>query len=81
MARDGYQVWTSDMVIGAAIVIIGLLAILVRLHILTMAWSVALPPMVVHLWPLLLIGTGIVLLFDREEYKMKQVRVRNGERQ
>jgi hypothetical protein len=69
------------MVIGTAIVIIGLLAILVRLHILTMAWSFALPPLVLHLWPLLLIGTGIVLLLDREEHRMRPVRVRNGERQ
>ncbi len=81
MPRNGYQLWTSDMVIGAAIVVVGLFATLVRWHILTFAWSVALPTSVLHLWPLLLIGSGIVLLCDREERRAQHVPVQNGERQ
>lgn len=83
MTRNGYQLWSSDMVIGAVIVIIGLVATMVRLNILVMRWSVALPPMVSHLWPLLLIGIGVLLLFEREEQRQMQARryARTGERQ
>lgn len=81
MPRNGYQLWTSDMVIGAAIVIIGLVATLVRLHILTLAWTVTMLASVLHLWPLLLIGAGIVLLCDREDRRLQRVPARSGERQ
>ena len=67
MAKNSYQVWTSDMVIGAAIVVTGIIATLVRRNILVLKWSVSMPPLVAHLWPLLLIGMGLLLLLDREE--------------
>ncbi|WP_041855847.1 LiaF transmembrane domain-containing protein [Candidatus Korobacter versatilis] len=82
MARSSYQVWTADMVIGAAIVIIGLVATLVRLGVIVLQWSVAAPPLVSHLWPLLLIGVGVLLLFEREERKASNRSLaRSGERQ
>ena len=82
MARGSYQVWTADMVIGAAIVIIGLIATLVRLNVIVLQWSVAAPPLVGHLWPLLVIGVGILLLFEREERKASSHDLaRSGERQ
>lgn len=83
MTHNRYQLWTSDMVIGAAIVIIGFVAALVRLRVIEVRWTVSPSPMVIHLWPLLLIGAGVVLLFDHEE--RRQVRnepvLRNGGRQ
>jgi len=83
MIKNRYQVWTSDMVIGAAIVIIGIVATLVRWNILVMKWSVTMPPLVVHLWPLLLIGIGVLLVFEYEEQREMRERqyLRNGERQ
>lgn len=83
MAKNGYQVWTLDMVIGAAIVIIGLVATLVRWNLLVMKWSVPMPPMVLHLWPLLLIGIGVLLWFEAEEQRLmhEQRYLRSGERQ
>ena len=83
MIKNRYQVWTSDMVIGAAIVIIGVVATLVRWNILVMKWSVTMPPLVVHLWPLLLIGIGVLLVFEYEEQREMRERqyLRNGERQ
>jgi len=79
MARTSYQVWTVDMVIGAAIVIIGAVATLVRLNVIVLKWSAAAPPLVNHLWPLLLIGVGILLLFEREEHHGHRDLVRSGE--
>lgn len=83
MERNSYQAWTSDRVIGAAIVTIGVVAALVRLHILVMQWSAAPSPIVVHLWPLLLIGAGILLLFEHEEQPVMPRRhsLNRGERQ
>lgn len=82
MARNSYQIWTSDMVIGAAIAIIGAVATLVRLNLLQVQWTMNLPPLVTHLWPLLLIGTGIVLLTGRDEHAMRERNyLKGGERQ
>lgn len=83
MTRNGNQVWTSDMVIGAAIVIIGIVATLVRQKVLVVKLSVAMPPMVHHLWPLLLIGIGILLWFEGEELESIDERhsLRSGGRQ
>lgn len=67
MTRSGYQLWTSDMVIGAAILITGIVATLVRMNILIVKWSVELPPVVIHLWPLLLILGGAFLVLDRAD--------------
>ena len=79
MTRNRYQVWTSDMVIGAAIVIMGVVATLVRMNVLVLKWTVTPSPMVIHLWPLLLIGAGVLLLGDREERRGEGLRT--GERQ
>lgn len=79
MTRNRYQVWTSDMVIGAAIVIMGVVATLVRMNVLVLKWTVTPSPMVIHLWPLLLIGAGVLLLGDREERRSEGLRT--GERQ
>lgn len=79
MTRNRYQLWTSDMVIGAGIVIIGVVATLVRMNVLVLKWTVNPSPMVIHLWPLLLIGMGVLLLFEREEHEGE--RLRAGERQ
>jgi hypothetical protein len=83
MRRNGYQLWTLDMLVGAAIVIIGVVALLVRLDLLVLKWSVALPPLFAHLWPFLLIGSGILWLLDSKEPRdMHNDRyVRSGERQ
>jgi hypothetical protein len=81
MTRNRYQVWTSDMVIGAAIVIIGIVAALVRLNVIEMRWTVTPPPMVSHLWPLLLIGSGVLLLSEREEHTNEDHSLRTGDRQ
>lgn len=83
MARNSYQVWTVDMVIGAAIVIIGVVATLVRLNVIVMKWSAAAPPLVSHLWPVLVIGVGILLLFEKEERRTADHRgyLRTGEKQ
>lgn len=83
MARNLYRVWTSDMVIGAAIAAIGLVAALVRLQVLVLKWNVQPSPLVVHLWPLLLIGAGILLLFEREEHRRMNAQhpLRGGEQQ
>ncbi len=82
MQRGSYQVWTLDMVIGAAIVIIGFVAMLVRLNILIFEWSKALPPLFVHMWPLLIIGVGILLLCDHLEKRAARHTpyARSGER-
>ena len=80
MTRNRYQLWTSDMVIGAAIVIIGFVAMLVHANVIELRWIVTPPPMVGHLWPLLLIGTGFLMLFDREEQR-DQKDLSTGERQ
>ncbi len=71
------------MVIGATIAIIGAVATLVRLNVLLVQWSVDLPPIVTHLWPLLLIGAGILILIEREERQPMRDRhyVKSGERQ
>lgn len=71
------------MVIGAGITIIGFIATLVQLNLLVVRWSIELPPMVTHLWPLLLIGAGILLLFEHEEHRTtrQQRYIRSGERQ
>lgn len=83
MTRHRYQLWTPDMVIGAAIVIIGIVATLVRGNWLVFKWNVPVPPMVVHLWPVLLIGIGVLLLFDHEEQAARNAHptARAGERQ
>lgn len=83
MRRNVYQLWTLDMLVGAAIVIIGVVALLVRLDLLVLKWSVALPPLFTHLWPFLLIGSGILWLLDSKEASdMHNDRyVRSGERQ
>jgi hypothetical protein len=83
MRRNGYQLWTLDMLVGAAIVIIGIVALLVRLDLLILKWSVALPPLFSHLWPFLLIGTGIVWLLDSKEPRdmHNDHYARSGERQ
>ena len=83
MARKGYQVWTVDMVIGAAIVIIGLVATLVRMNVLILKWSFSTPAMVSHLWPLLMIGVGVVLLLENIEQMAASRRswLSGGERQ
>jgi hypothetical protein len=83
MAKKRYQLWTSDMVIGAGIAIIGFVAMLVHLDLLVVRWNVELPPMVTHLWPLLLIGAGILLLFEEQEHRAthNQRYLRSGERQ
>jgi hypothetical protein len=81
MTRNRYQLWTSDMVIGAAIVIIGIVATLVRYKVIEMRWTVTPPPMVSHLWPLLLIGSGVLLLSEREEHSSEDHSLRTGDRQ
>lgn len=83
VAKNRYQVWTSDMVIGAGIAIIGFVATLVQLNLLVVRWNVELPPMVTHLWPLLLIGAGILLLIEQAEHRAmaRQRYIRSGERQ
>ena len=83
MQRASYQIWTLDMVIGAAIVIIGMVAMLVRLNVLIFEWSKALPPIASHIWPLLLIGVGILLLCEHHERRAAQSKtyLRSGERQ
>lgn len=83
MRRSGYQLWTLDMLVGAAIVIIGAVALLVRLDLLVLKWSVALPPLFSHLWPFLLIGTGILWLLDSKEPRNihSERYLRSGERQ
>ncbi len=68
------------MVIGAAIAIIGAVAALVRLNVLQVQWSVDLPPLVTHLWPLLLIGTGILMLGDKHVMRERNY-MKRGERQ
>jgi hypothetical protein len=71
------------MVIGAAIVIIGVIATLVRFNVIEMHWTVTPPPMVSHLWPLLLIGTGFLLLAEHEERRSEESdpSLRTGDRQ
>lgn len=82
MARNGYQVWTSDMVVGAAIVIIGIVAMLARFDIIVLRWSVPAPALVDHLWPLLLIGIGVLLWCDHHEHAPSPKQFsRSGERQ
>jgi hypothetical protein len=83
VAKTRYQLWTSDMVIGAGIAIIGFVATLVHLDFLVVRWNVELPPMVTHLWPLLLIGAGILLLIEHDEHRAThhQRYLRSGERQ
>ncbi len=83
MARESYQVWSVDMVIGAAIVIIGVIATLVRLNVIVLKWSAAAPPLVSHLWPVLVIGVGILLLFEKEDHRAAEQRgyLRGGEKQ
>ena len=82
MTRSSSHIWTSDIVIGAAIALIGVVAVLVRLNLLIVQWRVELPSTVVHLWPLLLIGAGILLLFDEEDpgRVQEQRYFRGGER-
>ena len=82
MTRSSSHIWTSDIVIGAAIAVIGVVAVLVRLNLLIVQWRVELPSTVVHLWPLLLIGAGILLLFDEEDSGRVQEQryFRGGER-
>jgi hypothetical protein len=83
MQRGSYQVWTLDMVIGAAIVIIGFVAMLVRLNVVVFELSKALPPLFAHMWPLLLIGVGILLLCDYLDQRPtgRTNYARGGERQ
>ena len=83
MTRSRYQLWTSDMVIGAAIVIIGAVAALARFNVIELRWIVTPPAMVSHLWPLLLIGTGVLMLFEREERRSteRERYLRTGDRQ
>ena len=82
MTRNRYQLWTSDMVIGAAIVIIGIIATLVRYKVIEMRFIVAPPPMVSHLWPLLLIGSGVLLLSGHDEHSEERDQsLRTGDRQ
>jgi hypothetical protein len=71
------------MLVGAAIVVIGIAATLVRLNLLVVRWNTLLPPMVSHLWPLLLIGTGILWLLDSREARNQHSGrlMRSGERQ
>ncbi len=83
MAKNTSQEWTSDMVIGVAIAVVGAVATLVQLNVLVVQWNVLLPPAVVHLWPLLLIGAGILMLFEHDEHRAtrEQHYLRSGERQ
>lgn len=83
MPRTGNQSWALDMLVGAAIVVIGIAATLVRLNLLVVHWNTLLPPMVSHLWPLLLIGTGILWLLDSRETRNQHSGrlMRSGERQ
>jgi len=82
MTRNRYQLWTSDMVIGAAIVIIGIVATLVRYKVIEMRFIVTPPPMVSHLWPLLLIGSGVLLLSGHDEHSEERDQsLRTGDRQ
>jgi hypothetical protein len=83
MKREGYQTWAFDMLVGAAIVVIGVAATLVRLNLLVVRWNTFLPPVVSHLWPLLLIGTGILWLLDSREVRNRHSDqlMRSGERQ
>ena len=83
MKSEGHPSSALDMLFGATTVAVGVAATLVRLNLLVVHWTTLLPPIVSHLWPLLLIGTGILWLLDsREAQSASSGRwLRNGERQ
>lgn len=82
MRHSQHQLLSIDTVIGASVALVGFVALLVRSNLLILKWSGNIPSMVEHLWPFLLIGVGVLLLFEREESRIMQEQqlLRHGDR-